>query len=485
MKNKTLYGLFLILVVFVTSCELPDNIDPKNAKTVSPNALFTQAEYALFQQVAELDYNLNCSRFLAQYMSEVTYTNETRYNFSDRQVPDNFSGILYRDVLFNLKDCGQQIAAKAITPSFTEGIQKNQLAIINLLEIYAYHVLVDQFGDTPYSEALMGAENSRPAYDDALTIYEDLITRLNTVIADLDDTSSGFGEADILYNDDIALWKKFAASLKLRIALRMADVPTISSSAMVSQALSAGLFTDQSESAIFHFYGIAPYVNPYYQAFVLAARKDFCPTNTIVDLMNTLTDPRRAVWFTDYPAGSGSYLGLPYGKSGASSYSKFSHVADKIRIDPEYPAVVMDYVEVEFLLAEAAERSLGGVTNPETHYNNAILASMAYWGVSDADAATYLARPDVAYTTATGTYKQKIGTQKWLGLFDRGVEAWAEWRRLDFPVLTVPPGLTYADIPVRMPYPFNENKMNKVNYDAASTAIGGDDVSTKLFWDIY
>jgi hypothetical protein len=483
MKNKTLYGLFLILAVFVTSCELPDNIDPKNAKTVSPNALFTQAEYALFQQVAELDYNLNCSRFLAQYLSEVTYTNETRYNFSDRQVPDNFSGILYRDALFNLKDCGQQIAAKAITPSFTEGIQKNQLTMINLLELYAYHVLVDQFGDTPYTEALMGAENSRPAYDDAQTIYQDLITRLNTVITDLDDSYSGFGDADILYNDDIVLWKKFAASLKLRIALRMADVPSMNSSAMVSQALSAGVFTHQSESAIFHFYGIAPYVNPYYQAFVLNARKDFCPTNTIIDMMNALNDPRRAIWFTEYPAGT--YTGLPYGKSGSSSYSKFSHIADNIRIDPEYPAVVMDYVEVEFLLAEAAERNLGGVTGAATHYNNAILASMAYWGVSDADAATYLARPDVAYATATGTYKQKIGTQKWLGLFDRGVEGWAEWRRLDYPILSVPPGLTYADIPLRMPYPFNENKMNKVNYDAAAEAIGGDEVSTRLFWDLF
>ena len=97
----------------------------------------------------------------------------------------------------------------------------------------------------------------------------------------------------------------------------------------------------------------------------------------------------------------------------------------------------MDYVEVEFLLAEAAERNLGGVTGAATHYNNAILASMAYWGVSDADAATYLARHAVAYATATGTYKQKIGTQKWLGLFDRGVEGWAEWRRLDYPVLNV------------------------------------------------
>ena len=211
MKNKTLYGLFLILLVFVTSCQLPDNIDPKSAKKVSPNTLFTQAEYALFQQVAELDYNLNCSRFLAQYLSEVTYTNETRYNFSDRQVPDNFSGILYRDVLLNLKDCKAKVAAKAITPAYTEGIQKNQLAIATLLEIYAYHVLVDQFGNVPYSEALMGAANSRPIYDDALTIYQDLITKLDGVIADLDETSAGFGEADILYNDDIVLWRKFAA----------------------------------------------------------------------------------------------------------------------------------------------------------------------------------------------------------------------------------------------------------------------------------
>jgi hypothetical protein len=483
MEKKNIYGLFLILAVFVTSCELPNNIDPKNSMTVSPNALFTKAEIALVDQVAELDYNNSCSRFLAQYLSEVTYTNETRYNFSDRQVPDNFSGILYRDVLMNLKDCKGQVTAKAITPSFTEGIQQNQLAVATLLEIYAYHVLVDQFGNVPYTEALMGAENSRPVYDDALSIYQDLITRLNTVITDLDDTYSGFGDADVLYDDDIVLWKKFAATLKLRIALRLADVPTINSSAMVSEALATGVFTNQSESAIFHYYGIAPYVNPYYQAFVLDARKDFCPTNTLVDKMNALSDPRRKVWFTEYPEGSGSYLGLPYGLSGSSSYSKFSHIIDNIRIDPQYPAILSDYVEVEFLLAEAAERGLGGVTGAATHYNNAILASMAYWGVSDADAAAYLARPDVAYATATGTYKQKIGTQKWLGLFDRGVEAWAEWRRFDYPILTVPPGLTYADIPVRMPYPFNENKMNKANYDAASAAIGGDEVSTKLFWD--
>jgi hypothetical protein len=482
MKNKIIYGLFLILAIFVTSCELPDNADPKNAKSVSPDALFTQAEIALVNQITDMNVNRNISRLLVQYQSEVTYTTESRYNFSDRQIPDAFSGNIYRGVLMNLKDCKEQINNKAITPAYSTGQQKNQLAIANLWEIYAYQVLVDQFGNVPYSEALLGAVNSRPKYDDAWTIYQDLITRLNTVITDLDDSYDAFGSADVLYESDIVLWKEFAASLKLRIALRLADVPAANSGTLISQALATGVFTDESESAIFKFYGIAPYVSPYYQAFVLDARKDFCPTNTLVDMMGTLNDPRRTAWFTQYPEDN-VYTGLPYGKTGSSSYSKFSHFSDQIRIDPAYATVLCDYIEVEFLLAEAAERGLGGVTGAEAHYNNAILASMSYWGISDAEASAYLAQPSVAYSTATGTYKQKIGTQKWLGLFDRGVEAWAEWRRLDFPVLNVPAGMTYSDIPVRMPYPFNENKMNKANYDAASSAIGGDEVSTKLFWD--
>jgi hypothetical protein len=108
---------------------------------------------------------------------------------------------------------------------------------------------------------------------------------------------------------------------------------------------------------------------------------------------------------------------------------------------------------------------------------------MKYWGVPDAAAASYLAQTSVAYATAVGTFKQKIGNQKWLGLFDRGVESWAECRRLDFPVLYPPEGMAYSDIPKRMPYPYNENKMNLENYTAAATAIGGDLAATKLFWD--
>jgi hypothetical protein len=285
----------------------------------------------------------------------------------------------------------------------------------------------------------------------------------------------------VLYNGDVDLWKKFGASLKLRIGMRLAEVPSSNSAVIVNEAIASGVFSDQAESAILHYIGVTPLVNSYYNEFVILARHDFCPTNTIVDKMNILNDPRRDIWFTKY---NSEFFGLQYGKAGASSYSRYSHFTDMIRIDPKYPVIMCDYVEVEFLLAEAAERSIYGVPgDAAAHYNKAILASMSYWGVTDAAAAAYLAQPSVAYATAQGNFREKIGTQKWLGLFDRGVESWAEWRRLDFPILYPPEGMSYDDIPMRMPYPYNENKMNLNNYTAAAAAIGGDQATTKLFWD--
>jgi hypothetical protein len=88
------------------------------------------------------------------------------------------------------------------------------------------------------------------------------------------------------------------------------------------------------------------------------------------------------------------------------------------------------------------------------------------------------------FATAPGTWKQKIGTQAWIALYLRGFDAWTSWRRLDYPALVKPPS-AITDIPVRYTYPSNEQNLNQQNYDAASQAIGGDEVTTKLFWDIY
>lgn len=482
-----------MLAVLVTSCELPDNIDPKHPLEVAPDAVFTQAEIGLVDQIGSINVNSNISRLLVQYLSETTYVTESRYNFSDRQIPDAYFQDLYQEVLNNLLVAYETLEAIPVVAEADIREKANKMAIIEICNVYAYQILVDAFGNVPYSEALMGAENSRPVYDDGLTIYMDLIDRLDAAVALIDVDYDGFSN-DVIFTTDVAvasglsqmeLWTKFAATLKLRIALRLADVPTAGSSALVTEALATGVFTDQSESAICVYYGIAPYVNSYYNEFELNARRDFCPTKTLVDKLVSLDDPRIEYWITPFPAGSTTYLGEPYGLMGSSKYRNYSHLVDAILFEPTYPVILSDYVEVEFLLAEAAERSLGGLTpaEAETHYNNAILASCEYWGVSDLDAAAYLAQTAIAYTTATGNWKEKIGTQKWLGLFDRGVEAWTEWRRLDYPELIPPQNMTYDDIPVRMPYPYNENKQNKDNYDDAAAAIGGDEASTQIFWD--
>ena len=104
-------------------------------------------------------------------------------------------------------------------------------------------------------------------------------------------------------------------------------------------------------------------------------------------------------------------------------------------------------------------------------------------GVGPAEAQTYLQRPDVSYATATGEWRQKIGTQKWIGLYNRPFAGWTEFRRLDYPELPLAVN-AISGFPNRMLYPGNEQQLNAENYAAASAAIGGDNVETKLFWDI-
>ena len=142
----------------------------------------------------------------------------------------------------------------------------------------------------------------------------------------------------------------------------------------------------------------------------------------------------------------------------------------------------IDGLEAEFDRAEAIERGFAVAGTAEAHYNNAIRASIIYWGGTNTQADNYLAQAGVAYSTAPGNYKQKIGTQKWIALYNRGYELWTEVRRLDYPALT-PPTTAKSGFPVRLTYPTNEQTLNNENYTAAAAAMGGDKVESKIFWD--
>ena len=82
------------------------------------------------------------------------------------------------------------------------------------------------------------------------------------------------------------------------------------------------------------------------------------------------------------------------------------------------------------------------------------------------------------------SWKQKIGEQAYIALYNRGFEAWTSFRRLDFPALIAPADANETKVPTRLTYPAREETLNATNVEAASTAIGGNTLTTKLFWDV-
>ncbi|MGS0525026.1 SusD/RagB family nutrient-binding outer membrane lipoprotein [Zobellia nedashkovskayae] len=436
-------------------------------------SLFTNAQFKLFNHITETSVNENIFRLIVQDWTETTYTDEANYDFKTRRIDETHWETLYRDVLKNFSE------AKSLVSGLPD-VQTNKLATIELYEIYTYYVLVTSFGDIPYTEAL-DIEVLNPVFDTQEAVYADLLARLDdNVISQFITDEVGFSASeDIVYNGDIAKWKAFANSLKLQMGMLLADSGTPTAQSVVSSAIASGVFTSANDDMKIAFETAAPYTNPIYAALVLSGRDDFIPTNTIVDLMGTLNDPRQDDYFTML---NGEYIG---GVSGElNSFPNFSHVSDKIGQDPTLEAPLLTYYEVEFLLAEAVERGFTA-GDAETHYNNAVTASIKYWGGTDAEAVTYLGEAGVAYSSATGDYKQKIGTQKWLALYNRGFESWTEWRRLDYPILTAPADAmtTNGKPPYRVTYPDVELTLNEANLKAASASIGGDELETKLFWD--
>ena len=464
------------------------NTDGKNPSVVPADALLGNAEKGLFDQMTSTNVNQNVFRLFTQQWTETTYLDESRYDILQRNIPDEHWQTLYRDILRDLKEA-KKITSQSVTVTpKEEKVKQNKIAIIELLQTYATSVLVDTFGDIPFTQALDPEAFPSPKYDDAIGIYTSLFANLDASLAKLDAGYASFGAADFVYQGNVAKWKVFANSLKLRMAITVADVPALNPGTKASQAVAAGVMTSNADNATLQYKSTQPNTNPLYEDLVSSGRYDFVAANTIVDAMNTLNDPRRANYFIPI---NGVFVGGPYAQGGDfETYSSAGDPADdgglhtKL-LDPTLEGLLLTYTEVLFYLAEAVERGfISG--SAATYYNEAVASSILYWGGTTAEATAYLAQPTVAYATAAGTWKQKIGTQAWLGFYNRGFEAWTSYRRLDFPVLAAPSNAASAaegNVPRRFTYPVLEQTLNNTNYKSAATAVGGDKLSTKLFWD--
>jgi hypothetical protein len=460
------------------------NTDQKSAVTVPAATVFLAGEKNLVDNITTPAGGSDPFRFFAQTWTQITYTSEAQYILTQYNAPDNWWADLYGGiasstagpgVLNNLVDAKANFAATAPTA----GALKNDLIITDILEVYTYNLLVSTYGNMPYTQA-----NSRaipfPKYDDAKTIYADLLTRLDTCIAGLDANSGAMGAADQVYMGNVAAWKKFAATLKLKMAMVLADTDPATASKKVQEAVAAGVFTSNADNALVNYSDASTTTsNPVWQAAINSGRHDNLPANTLVSQMVTWNDPRLPLYFTQV---NGAYLG---GQPGAgNSYIGFSTFSDQM-LAPKFPGDLLDYAETEFLLAEAVERGFPVTGTAASHYNAGVTASIQFWGGSATDASAYLAQPAVAYASAAGDYHRKIGYQEWIALYNRGWDAWTSIRRLGYPDINTinPPYGAISPMPLRFYYPLTEQSANATNYADAVKAIGGNDaVTTKLFW---
>jgi Starch-binding associating with outer membrane len=473
--------IIFVSLMLVTACvdSLDDyNIDQKRPSAVPAETFLTASIKQLSDLITTPNVNTNNFRLYVQHWATTTYLQEPRYDLTSRIIPQNIWQTLYKDVIADLRESKRLIeedellAAEDKTP---------RLAQLEIVEVYAWSVLVTTFGDLPYSEA-MDYENPVPAYDDDEVIYTDILERLDNALASLASGGAGFDNADVLYDGDLDQWIKFGNSLKLKLGLLLADADNGRAKQIVEEA-AGNVFTSNADNARFPYLASPPNNNPLSANLnpAFSSRQDYVVAKTVIDKLNALNDPRRPFYFTTV---NGEYKGGNYGF--ANAFGDFSHTSDKT-IAADFEALLLDYSEVEFLLAEAVERGFTVSGTAEEHYNKAVEASIVYWGGSVADATTYLNQASVKYTSAPGTYKEKIGTQKWIALYNRGIDAWTEWRKFDYPVLlppsggNVPVGLA---IPTRIIYPINEQTLNGINRQAASDAMGGDVATTKLFWDV-
>jgi hypothetical protein len=390
-----------------------------------------------------------------QHFAEIQYRDEDKYIMR----PGTSGGWgFYTSSLANF----QRMIDKGIAAS-----TPNWEAVGRIMKSYTFSVMTDAMGDLPYSEALKGGTILAPKYDTQASIYNALFVDLAMAAGQINPAGTGFATGDIMYGGDMTLWRKFANSLRLRLAIHLSNMNAAKGATEATAAVAAGVFTGNADNAQLMYLPSAPNRNPIYENKL--SRDDYGMSKTFVDSLLSWNDPRLPVFAQlngDTPA---AYRGLPNGLNNGEGdpLSLISRIGAFWRETPDAPLSLLTYSEVLFLQAEAAQRGwIAG--SAATFYNNAITASMEQYGVAPADIATYLAQPRVVYNAGTGL--AQISYQKWVSLFMQGMEAWTEYRRTGVPTLV--PGIraVLTKIPDRLPYADNELVLNKANVDAAVAA---------------
>lgn len=450
------------------------NVDPKNPESVDPAYLFSYGQYNIAKQFGDYNYNSNVGVFWANFATQTTYIQEASYDAANRDIGGSIWDNIYTESLSELKKAKEDLRATEVGAAEL-ATKNNKIAQIKIMEVFAYQYLVDNFGNVPFTEAL-DIDNVTPKYDDGEFIYKAIGDSLTDAISKLTIGEPSFDEADLIFGGDVAKWEKFAHSLQLKMGIRLSESNPTLAAQWVNSAVTSGVFESNADNVEFNYTGTQPYVNPVYSYFVVSSRNtDFVATENFLSLLEGLNDPRVNVYYDDNL--EGGMIGGVYGAAG-NAYSELTHLNPDFTDNPTQPTILLSYSTVLFELAEAVER--GFITGDASqYYEMAIKANFEFLGLSTVEADIYIA----AHPYDSSDWVNSIGIQKYISLFFNGHEAWTEARRLGVPQLATAVSNGVAN-PKRMIYPVEESLINSVNYNEASSAMGGDETTSPIFWDI-
>jgi hypothetical protein len=411
----------------------------------------------------------------------------------------------------------------------------NSVALARIWRVYIQSQACDLFGVMPFSTYKEIVAN--PPYVSVQDQYKEFFTELSEAVTMFDETK-GFlsNKEDMIFNGDISKWKKFANSLRLRLALRVSEVDAAMCATQAAAAIAGGVMESEADEAkcppsndgwgndynytLLFAWGETQHMTSSFEKLVTNIGGIDWPSNLVATVKPAKVDPRAVVMFDpvyDEETNETSWKGVPPGlhpndvnqapnkKSQIAILGTYTVGAPGARnLSRKYDLMLFE--EVCFLKAEAAERGFAN-GDAKAEYEKGVRASFARWGASGAD--TYLtsneknlAGTSANYNDATGagnTKLEKIITQKYISMFpDVAIEAWSDKRRLNLPRFDV---LAYRDPAVfgsspsdpfnpssfikRVKIPEAEALNNAVEYNkgVALMGNGGDRATTNLWWD--
>ena len=482
-KSLILCG-FLALTAGCTKDFDDINNNPNAPTAVNSGLLLPQIQRDMIGSV--LGETWGIGNIVIQHTAKNQFVNEDRYLWGELNN-------IWNNVYDNMRDVNNIIIQSE------EKNEQNYKGIALVMRAWMFSLATDAYGDIPYSEAIKAKEGiNYTKYDTQEEVYNGILNDLkeaNTILGTTGEVVAG----DLIYAGDAAKWKKLANSLRVRYLLRISGKKDVGADlrSIVNDAANNPIFTGIADNGVYTFRSTAPDQFPLYSSRI-GSFNEFRASKTLLDTLAGLTDSRLSIFFRPTPATESSanpvFVGLPNGlndvdalqyNGGPQFQSRIGSLFYENSISTQglsiAKGVIMTYAELQFLLAEAAEKGLIGESAETSFYEKGVNASFAFYGLTTP--ANYFSQPEVAYTGTKTEKLQKIGFQKWVSLCFQGMEAWFDWRRTGIPALTPgPSNQNNNKIPVRFRYPIIEQSLNAVGYQGAIQRQGPDDLNSKMWY---